>query len=69
MLDPAYAPSVGTPAPCGLTPRDMEDFIEVLAPKETIGMDLVEVSSDTIGDSTSVNAAKIIYDFLCLQEF
>ncbi len=69
VLDPAYAPSVGTPAPCGLTPRDMEDFIEVLAPKETIGMDLVEVSSDTIGDSTSVNAAKIIYDFLCLQEF
>lgn len=69
VLDPAYAPSVGTPAPCGLTPRDVEDFIEVLAPKETIGMDLVEVSSDTIGDSTSVNAAKIIYDFLCLQEF
>ena len=69
VLDPAYAPSVGTPAPCGLTPRDMEDFIEVLAPKETIGMDLVEVSSNTIGDSTSVNAAKIIYDFLCLQEF
>ena len=69
VLDPAYAPSVGTPAPCGLTPRDMEDFFEVLAPKDTIGMDLVEVSSDTIGDSTSVNAAKIIYDFLCLQEF
>lgn len=67
VLDPAYAPSVGTPASCGITPRDLEDFMRVLSQKNTIGLDVVEVSSDTIGDSTSINAAKVIYDYLCLQ--
>lgn len=67
VLDPAYAPSVGTPAPCGLTPFDLEDILGVLSDKETIGLDVVEVSSDTIGDSTSINAAQIIYDYLCLK--
>lgn len=67
VLDPAYAPSVGTPSPCGLTPFDLEDILGVLSDKDTVGLDVVEVSSDTIGDSTSINAAQIIYDFLCLK--
>lgn len=68
VLDPAYAPSVGTPSPCGLTPRDLEDFIKVLSKKDVVGLDVVEVSSDSIGDITSINAAKVIYDYLSLQE-
>jgi agmatinase len=67
VLDPAYAPSVGTPAPCGLTPMMLEDIICSLASKDVRGLDVVEVASDTIGDSTSINAAKVIYDFLSLQ--
>ncbi|WP_455646150.1 agmatinase [Methanosphaera sp.] len=69
VLDPAYAPSVGTPASCGITPRDLEDMMSILAPKETAGLDVVEVSSNTLGDSTSINAAKVIYDFLCLKDY
>jgi agmatinase len=38
-----------------------------LAQKDVIGIDLVEVASREIGDITSVNGAKIIHDFLCLQ--
>ena len=68
VLDPSYAPSVGTPSPCGITPFDLEDIIQTVAKKETIGLDVVEVSSDTIGDVTSVNASKVIYDYLCLQK-
>ncbi len=68
VLDPAYAPSVGTPAPNGITPRDLEDIFQLLATKDTVGLDVVEVSSDTIGDPTSINAAKVIYDYLCLQD-
>lgn len=65
VLDPAYAPSVGTPASCGITPRDLEDIIATSSiNKDVVGIDIVEVSSDTIGDPTSVNASKIIYDFL-----
>lgn len=67
ILDPAFAPSVGTPSPCGINPFELEEIMGVLSKKDTIGLDVVEVSSDTIGDSTSINAAQVIYDFLCLK--
>ncbi len=66
VLDPAYAPNVGTPAPCGLTPSELERIIFCLKDKHVVGFDLVEVSSTQIGDITSINGAKTIYDFLCL---
>ena len=66
VLDPAFAPSVGTPSPCGLNPKQAEKLIYCLKNKEIVGFDLVEVSSNKIGDITSINAAKIIYDILCL---
>ncbi len=67
VLDPAYAPSVGTPSSCGLNPKNIEKLIYSLKGKEIIGFDMVEVSSTEIGDITSLNAAKIIYDVLCLH--
>jgi len=67
VLDPAYAPSVGTPSPCGINPEELESLIFHLKGKEVIGFDVVEVSSTSIGDVTSVNAAKILLDFLFLQ--
>lgn len=67
VLDPAYAPEVGTPSSCGLNPQQVEKLIYSLENKEIVGFDMVEVSSSKIGDITSLNAAKIIYDFLCLH--
>ncbi|CDG64460.1 MAG: agmatinase [Methanobacterium sp.] len=67
VLDPAYAPSVGTPTPGGLTPHDLEKLIFSLEGQEVVGLDLVEVSANCLGDSTSINAAKTILDFLFLQ--
>ena len=67
VLDPAYAPGVGTPSPCGLNPFQLESLIHCLKGKEVIGFDLVEVSSAEIGDITSINGAKAIYDFLHIQ--
>jgi agmatinase len=67
VLDPAYAPSVSTPSPCGINPEELESLISHLKGKEVIGFDVVEVSSTSIGDITSVNAAKILLDFLFLQ--
>ncbi len=67
VLDPAYAPSVGTPTPIGLNPQELQRLIYSLQGKEIIGLDVVEVSSNQIGDITSINAAQVIYDFLCLQ--
>lgn len=68
VLDPSEAPSVGTPAPAGISAWHMEKIISILARKEVIGLDLVEVAADRRGDITSINAAKILYDFLCLQD-
>ncbi|OPY23111.1 MAG: agmatinase [Methanobacterium sp. PtaU1.Bin242] len=67
VLDPAYAPSVGTPAPGGLSPSQLQRLIFSLQGKEVIGFDVVEVSSRCMGDITSLNGAQVIYDFLCLQ--
>lgn len=67
VLDPAYAPDVGTPSPCGLNPKQVEKLIYSLKDKNIIGFDMVEVSSNQIGDITSLNAAKLIYDFLSIQ--
>ncbi len=67
VLDPAYAPSTGTPSPCGLNPIQIEKLMLSLESKELVGMDLVEVASKEIGDSTAMNAAKIILDFLCMH--
>ncbi len=67
VLDPAYAPDVGTPSPCGLNPKQTEKLIYSLKDKDIIGFDMVEVSSNQIGDITSLNAAKLIYDFLSIQ--
>jgi len=67
VLDPAYAPSVSTPAPCGLNPFQLESLIHSLKDKKVVGFDLVEVSPTEISDITSINAAKVIYDFLSLQ--
>ena len=67
VLDPAYAPSVGTPTPGGLNPRDLEKLIFALKGKKVIGFDVVEVSTNSIGDTTSINAAKTILDFLFVQ--
>ena len=67
VLDPAYAPSVGTPTPGGLNSLEMERLISTLEGKDVIGFDLVEVSSTSMGDITSINAAKMILDFLFLH--
>lgn len=67
VLDPAYAPSTGTPSPCGLNPMQVEELMFNLESKELVGMDIVEVASTGIGDSTAMNAAKIMLDFLCMH--
>lgn len=67
VLDPCYAPRVGTPAPGGLNPLELETLILSLKDKDVIGLDVVEVSSSSLGDITSINAAKVLLDFLFLQ--
>lgn len=67
VIDPSEAPSVGNPTPCGINSQQLEELIKILALKQVVAMDIVEVAADMIGDLTSINAAKIILDFISLQ--
>lgn len=66
VLDPLYVPEVGNPVPDGLSPSDIELFLEILTKKNIVGFDLVEVATAKLGDPTAITASKIIYDFLSL---
>lgn len=66
-LDPSIAPSVGNPTHNGLNAEQIQQIIKTLSKKEIIGLDVMEVATKKLGDITSVLAAKIILDFLTLQ--
>ena len=63
VFDPSIAPSVGNPTPNGLLLSHIETILETLCHKNIVGLDVVETASDTLGDTTAVVAAKIIFDF------
>jgi len=66
VLDPIIAPNVSNPTPSGISIKNIQDILKNLNDKNIIGFDLVETSSNNLGDITSINASKIIYDFLTL---
>ncbi|RBQ24102.1 N(1)-aminopropylagmatine ureohydrolase [Candidatus Methanobinarius endosymbioticus] len=66
VLDPLYAPNVGNPIPNGISPATIEKITEILANKNIVGFDLVEVATNKLVDLTSVTGSKIVYDFLSL---
>ncbi len=58
-IDPAYAPGTGTPEPFGLTPMEVKDIIDELAPR-LVGFDVVEVCPPYDNGNTSILAARLI---------
>ena len=65
VVDPAYAPGVGTPEVGGFTSREIVRLVRGLSSFNVIGMDLVEVTPtyDPSG-ITSLLAATIIFEVL-----
>ena len=57
-IDPAYAGGTGTPEPFGLTPRDVKEAIDAVAPR-LAGLDIMEVSPHYDQGNTSALAARI----------
>lgn len=66
VVDPAFAPSTGTPVPGGLYPHEVKDLLRRLGrARDFIGMDLVEVAeSHGPSDGTGALAATCILVFL-----
>ncbi len=59
VIDPAYAPGVGTPEPYGLSPLEIKKCIDILAPR-LAGFDVVEVSPPFDNGNTSSLASMMV---------
>jgi len=67
VVDPAFAPGTGTPQVGGVSSAQVLEMVRVLPGLNLVGCDLVEVSPpfDT-GEITSLLAANLLYEMLCL---
>jgi agmatinase len=65
-LDPAFAPGVSVPTPCGINPLELLYFIkQILTTNKIIGCDIVELSpSFDINNITANLAARLLKEIL-----
>ena len=65
-LDPAFAPGVSVPTPCGINPLELIFFIkQILTKNKIIGCDIVELSpSFDINNITANFAARLVKEIL-----
>ena len=64
VLDPAYAPGVSNPEPCGLSPTMVREIVEEICSIKLGGLDVVEVNPLFDFGQTSCYAAYFIYTAL-----
>ena len=64
VLDPAYAPGVSNPEPCGLSPAMVREILEEICSVRLGGLDIVEVNPLFDFGQTSYYAAYMIYTAL-----
>lgn len=62
FFDPAYAPGVGNPEPCGLSPANFFELLINLSNIEIVGFDIVEVCPPYDNGNTSILAAKLMLE-------
>ena len=67
MLDPAYAPGVGTPEAVGITSRELFDMIYSLKETKVTGVDIVELNPFHDYGATASLAAKIISTMIAMN--
>ena len=64
VLDPSYAPEVGTPEPMGMSPEELFRIVKKVSGMDLVGMDIVECASQRIGTQTAGLAAKVFREML-----
>ena len=65
-IDPAYAPGTGTPEFFGLSPMDVKNIINFLAPN-LIGADITEVCPPYDNGNTSILAARLVQEIIAAK--
>lgn len=68
VLDPSIAPAVQTPEPEGLLLHELLNLLTEGCTRKPKALDLVEVTPIYDNGITSIHAAKIIFETLCLLE-
>jgi agmatinase len=68
VLDPAYAPAVGNPEADGLSPHVLLSLVEEVCRHNVVAIDLTEVAPHYDSGTTSVQAAKVLFESLCCIE-
>ncbi|MEM0060902.1 MAG: agmatinase [Fervidicoccaceae archaeon] len=69
VVDPGFAPGVGTPEPLGLEPNAVAGMLVSLVGEKLIGFDMVEVNPmRDCGEATSALAAKLIIEAIIKYE-
>lgn len=67
-FDPSIMPSTGTPEPGGLLYRDVTDLArKVIAQRNLIGFDIVELCPNKFNKAPDFLAAKLLYQILSLK--
>ncbi len=67
ILDPAYAPGVGNPEAAGISTSQFLEFLYILRGKKICGFDIVEVAPQYDMGISSIAAAKIMVELICLS--
>ena len=65
VLDPAFAPAVGSPEGDGICPNMLITILNSICNGRTAGIDLVEVAPQYDTGATSAQAARILFEALC----
>ncbi len=68
VLDPSEAPAVGNPAPEGWNTSTLLDLLAETLDHRVVGVDVVEVAPHYDSGGTSLLAAYIVLELLCLLE-
>jgi agmatinase len=66
VLDPGYAPGVGTPVPCGVSPEGLRDAVRDIAP-DAVGFDVVEACPAYGAGEAEFVAASLVRDFIAFS--
>ncbi|MFY9301039.1 MAG: agmatinase [Candidatus Nitrosotenuis sp.] len=67
VLDPAFAPGVGTPEAVGITPRELFEMLYALDGKKISCLDIVELNPTYDNGATSSLAAKLMSTIIALN--
>jgi len=68
VLDPAYVPAAQNPEADGLEPWCLLDILEGVCDKRVVGFDVLEVAPNYDQGVSAIQAARVIFEMLCILE-